>query len=261
MNVSNCYQEEITTIYMYTLQPSLLAQLTSEDLDAQYEVFSRRIRGTDAGPLVNGSVAEWERDFADSLAAASAMQEAAEESRAAAEQDGAADSAAGVAAVESHNTAELAPAEPVADAVVKSEEPVAEAVPEEIPAASGNDAMDVAPAEYDPSSAQDQDKLADIASLLASVTGAPVSETVAEITQAAPSTTAAAPGAVTVDLTVTPVIEIDGAASTTDSDARAVVQDRPREVPPKPTEPSLTLCPMVHSSHVISWLLYSFLLR
>jgi hypothetical protein len=114
--------------------------------------------------------------------------------------------------------------------------------------------MDVAPGKSDTCTRM-QDQLTDIASLLAVVSGVPVSETVAEIIPAAPTTAAAdaavTPDPVTVDLTVPHVIDLDGPASSatstgSGSGAPTVAQDKPREVPAKPTEPSLVLCPMVN---------------
>jgi hypothetical protein len=234
---------------MYTLQPSLLAQLTSEDLDAQYEVFSRRVLGTDAGPLVNRAVTDWERDFADSLAAAAEAASAMEvrgEKRV--EVMHGAEEGAGQGTTEESRMA----VGNAADAAVKAE-CTTDAVVDAAPVTTDGSVMDVASGKSDTCTSM-QDQLTDIASLLAVVSGVPVSETVAEISPAAPTTAATdavvAPGPVTVDLTVPHVIDLDGGASSTTSTgsgAPMVEQDKPREVPAKPTEPSLVLCPMVSS--------------
>lgn len=57
-------QEEITTLFLYTVQPHLLANaLTAEEMERNYRVFCRRQQGTDVGPRVNEAVEHFEAEF------------------------------------------------------------------------------------------------------------------------------------------------------------------------------------------------------
>eukprot|EP00428_Durinskia_dybowskii_P060710 CAMPEP_0170382124 /NCGR_PEP_ID=MMETSP0117_2-20130122/14777_1 /TAXON_ID=400756 /ORGANISM="Durinskia baltica, Strain CSIRO CS-38" /LENGTH=1404 /DNA_ID=CAMNT_0010637745 /DNA_START=85 /DNA_END=4299 /DNA_ORIENTATION=+ len=52
-------QIELTTIFLYTIQPSLLSALSDSDFKLQHRVMTRRVQGVCPGPLLNSSVEEW----------------------------------------------------------------------------------------------------------------------------------------------------------------------------------------------------------
>jgi hypothetical protein len=211
-------QEEIATIFLYTVQPALLAQLSAAD---QYRLLSDRVLGTSAGPLLNRSVREWELEQleATELLATDALQEP--------KAVAAADSLLQLHATEGKDGTE---------GTQETEMAVDGATDSATHADNGNAPQTVAGEQAANGSGGDNQKgadaAADIDALLAEVSGV----------------TATAP--MSVDLTQpTPVIELSSDTASGTSDAgpavtTAVARAR-TTVPPKPDQPSLMLCPMV----------------
>jgi hypothetical protein len=221
-------QEEIATIFLYTVQPSLLAQLSAADLDAQYRLLSDRVLGTSAGPLLNRSVREWELEQleATELLATDALQEP----KAVAAADSLLQLHATVAKEGTEDTQET--------------EMAVDGATESAPHADNGNAGQAVATEHMANGSGDAnlegtDATADIDALLAEVSGTGANGA---------GTTATAP--MTVDLTQpAPVIELSSDTTSATSDAgpavtTAVARAR-TTVPPKPDQPSLMLCPMV----------------
>jgi hypothetical protein len=223
-----CLQEEIATIFLYTVQPALLAQLSAADLDAQYRLLSDRVLGTSAGPLLNRSVREWELEQleATELLATDALQEP--------KAVAAADSLLQLHATEGKDGTEG----------TQETEMAVDGATESAPHADNRNAGQAVATEHTANGSGDAnlegtDATADIDALLAEVSGGAATGT---------GVTATAP--MTVDLTQpAPVIELssDTASGTSDAGpaATTAVARARTTVPPKPDQPSLMLCPMV----------------
>jgi hypothetical protein len=218
-------QEEIATIFLYTVQPALLAQLSAADLDAQYRLLSDRVLGNSAGPLLNRSVREWELEQleATELLASDALQEPKAVI--------AADSLLQLHATEAKEGTE-------------ETEMAVDGATESVSHADNGNAAQAGAEEHtaNGSSVENQegtDAAADVDALLAEVSGTGANGA---------GTTATAP--MTVDLTQpAPVIELSSDTTSATSDAgpavTTVVARARTTVPPKPDQPSLMLCPMV----------------
>jgi hypothetical protein len=221
-------QEEIATIFLYTVQPALLAQLSTADLDAQYRLLSDRVLGTSAGPLLNRSVREWELEQleATELLATDALQEP--------KAVAAADSLLQLHATEGKDGTEG----------TQETEMAVDGATESAPHADNGNTAEVVTGDHvangsGEGNTEGTDAAADIDALLAEVSGTGANGA---------GTTATAP--MTVDLTQpAPVIELSSDTTSATSDAgpavtTAVARAR-TTVPPKPDQPSLMLCPMV----------------
>jgi hypothetical protein len=221
-------QEEIATIFLYTVQPALLAHLSAAELDAQYRLLSDRVLGTSAGPLLNRSVREWELEQleATELLATDALQEP--KAVAAADSLLQLHATEGKDGIEGTQETEMAVDGATESVLHADSDNAAQAVAGKHAAnGSGGDNQEVT------------DAAADIDALLAEVSGTGANEA-----------GAAATAPMTVDLTQpAPVIELssDTASGTSDAGpaATTAVARARTTVPPKPDQPSLMLCPMV----------------
>jgi hypothetical protein len=52
-------QEEVTTLFLYTLQPELLAGVSPQNMEQHFAVYRMRVQGTNVGPCINKPVSAY----------------------------------------------------------------------------------------------------------------------------------------------------------------------------------------------------------
>jgi hypothetical protein len=60
-------QEEVTTLFLYTLQPELLAGLSPQDMEQHFAVYRMRAQGTNVGPCINQPVSAYYESLPQAL--------------------------------------------------------------------------------------------------------------------------------------------------------------------------------------------------